>query len=240
LPRFCGSGEPCNTPSSSWAVADGIDPAARKDPMTSTVPSPVAQIEEFAAALRRSVVRVLRSQGGHTAFEIDDIAQDTVMRFLEDPHRVMEAYPAAWVYARASLRSRSSDFARRERTQRGEGARLVQRRGEWTPRRIMISLDQGGRDRDGRPVDLQIADHRENVERVLDRIQVDELLRLLTVRERAILLGVDGFDHSVVEIADALGLRRETVSRLLARIRATVRQVIVAADAALDAAEANA
>lgn len=207
--------------------------------MTSTVPSPAAQIEEFAAALRRSVVRVLRSQGGHTAFEIDDIAQDTVMRFLEDPCRVMEAYPAPWVYARASLRSRSSDFARRERSQRGEGARLVAGRHGSTTRRVAVSLDQGGRGADGRPLDLQIADHRQDVERVLDRIQVDELLRLLTVRERAILLGVDGHDYTVVEIAEALGLRRETVSRLLARIRMTVRQVIVAADAALDACDSE-
>jgi RNA polymerase sigma factor (sigma-70 family) len=208
--------------------------------MTSTLPSPAAQIEEFAAALRRSVVRVLRSQGGHTAFEIDDIAQDTVMRFLENPCGVMEAYPAPWVYARASLRSRSSDFARRERSQRGEGARLVAGPHGDTPRRLAVSLDQGGRGADGAPLDLQIGDPRHDVERVLDRLQVDDLLRLLTVRERAILLGVDGYDYTVVEIADALGLRRETVSRLLARIRARVRSVIVAADAVLDNAEAHA
>jgi RNA polymerase sigma factor (sigma-70 family) len=222
-------------------IRGGRDPPGHEeDPMTSTAPSPAAQIEEFAAALRRSVVRVLRSQGGHTAFEIDDIAQDTVMRFLEDPCRVMEAYPAPWVYARASLRSRSTDFARRERTQRGEGARLVAGRHGLTTRRVAVSLDHGGRGHDGGPIDLQIADPRHDVERVLDRLQVDDLLRMLTVRERAILLGVDGHDYSVVEIADALGLRRETVSRLLARIRARVRSVIVAADAALDAAEAHA
>lgn len=202
--------------------------------------SHAAEVEAYAASLHRVVVQLLRRR--HRAlgpFAQDDIAQEVVVRFLEDPVRVMSAYTQPVVYAMASLRSRATDFERRERSQRGEGARLVATAEGLRPRRIAISLDHGHRGTGDRGADWQIADPRSGSEHVLDRMEVEHILSILTVRERGVLLGVDGYDYSVAEIAEILGLRRETVSRLLNRVRRLTRATVLeAADVALHSSEA--
>ncbi len=176
-----------------------------------------AEVETYAASLHRSVVHILRRR--HRAlgpFARDDVAQDVVLRFLEDPLPVMESYGQPWVYALASLRSRASDFERRERAQRGEGARLVASATACAP--------DGSRCRSTTDTAVRwsgLADRRPPVGPGAGaRPHGGRADPVVPHRARArVLLGVDGYDYSVAEIAEILCLRRETVSRLLNRVR---------------------
>lgn len=64
----------------------------------------------------------------------------------------------------------------------------------------------------------------DELERVLDRISVGELLRLLTERQRSIVVAYYFLDLSQEDIAALLGIRRGTVAATLAHALTRMRQ----------------
>jgi RNA polymerase sigma-70 factor, ECF subfamily len=64
----------------------------------------------------------------------------------------------------------------------------------------------------------------DELDRVLDRISVGELLRLLTERQRAIVVAYYYLDLDQQDIAALLGIRRGTVAATLAHALARMRQ----------------
>jgi RNA polymerase sigma-70 factor (ECF subfamily) len=64
----------------------------------------------------------------------------------------------------------------------------------------------------------------DELDAVLDRISVGELLRLLTERQRAIVVAYYYLDLDQQEIAELLGIRRGTVAATLAHALARMRQ----------------
>jgi RNA polymerase sigma factor (sigma-70 family) len=186
----------------------------------------VETIEAYAAALRRSVVRALGVRVPPGGFGVDDIAQEVVLAFLENPVRIMATYREPWIYARASVASRIVDLGRRERAQRGEGSRLVETHDGRAPRRVVVCLDATGNAVD---LEAELAELARGVDEiVLDRLTVDELLAVLTPTERWLLERVEGGLYTVTEIAAVLGLARETVSRRLSTVRRQLHERVTA------------
>ncbi|MDE3111621.1 MAG: sigma-70 family RNA polymerase sigma factor [Chloroflexota bacterium] len=64
----------------------------------------------------------------------------------------------------------------------------------------------------------------DELDRVLDRISVGELLRLLTERQRSIVVAYYFLDLSQDEIAELLGIKRGTVAATIAQALARMRQ----------------
>jgi RNA polymerase sigma factor (sigma-70 family) len=89
-------------------------------------PAPTGNdVEAYAQAVFRHVLRRLGRRPDVSPFDADDIAMEAVERFLVDATTVMARYPEPHIYAAACVTSRTEDWRRKERAQRSEGARLV-------------------------------------------------------------------------------------------------------------------
>jgi DNA-directed RNA polymerase specialized sigma24 family protein len=89
-------------------------------------PAPTdTDVQAYSEALFRHVLRRLARRADVSPFDRDDIAMDTVERFLADTATVMAHYPEPHIYAAACVAPRTEDWRRKERAQRSEGARLV-------------------------------------------------------------------------------------------------------------------
>lgn len=200
-------------------VVDDIDGAG--DDRTAVPRSSVEQVEAYAAALRRAVVQALSHRPPLGGVSLDDVAQEVVLKFLENPVRIMATYREPWIYARASAASRLVDLGRRDRAQRGEGSRLVVSAEGARTRRTVIELDNASEDHhrsiSGSVVDSAFTRPVEDL--VIDRLVVDEVLSALSADERWLIECVDVWQYTVTEIAAVIGLSRETVSRRLSSLR---------------------
>lgn len=178
-------------------------------------------------ALFRAVHAVVARR--RSADDAIDIASEVVAVFLVDPERIMAAYPDAEAYARAAVRHATIDFDRRQRAQRGQGARLrALPDGEVTVRRSVVSGDAPGLDGAPTPFD-SLADQRaaavdDQVSAWLDsQGTLAALLEGESPDDRRALFLVDGLGYTVHEVAALGGVRRETMSRRLNAVRRRVR-----------------
>lgn len=191
--------------------------------MTTTTTPPaqptVGEIEAYAAALRRSVVHALSRRDHAAGFGVDDVAQEVVLRFLEDPCRVMATYHEPWIYARASTSSRAVDLGRRDRAQRGEGSRLVATDDGMRPARVAVCLDSVAEGVDHRVDFIGSAPAPSVEDTIVERLALDDFLAVLNDEERWLLDCVGVREYTVTEVAELLGLTRETVSRRLSSVR---------------------
>ena len=159
-------------------------------------------------------------------FDADDIAGEVALAVADRPATIMVGYPDPAHYARQRVRHAGISFDRRERVQRGEGARLVVGSdGLQGPGRRYESADawEGGGN--------LLAHATPRVESldaiVADRLATGALLQracegLSPVEFRELWL-VDGCGYTVQEVAELCGQRRETVSRRLSATRRRVR-----------------
>ncbi len=174
-------------------------------------------------AVFREVARI--AARSRRPFDADDIAGEVALAVADRPAIIMGGYPNPVHYARQRARHAGISFDRRERVQRGEGARLVVGSdGLQGPGRRYESADasEGGGDLlshaigRGESLDASVA----------NRLVAGALLRracegLTPVEFRELWL-VDGCGYTVQEVAELCGQRRETVSR---RLSATRRRV---------------
>jgi RNA polymerase sigma factor (sigma-70 family) len=190
-----------------------------------------AAVDQYVAAVFREVVRVA-SKVRH-AFDADDIAAEVAAAVLERPEVIMAAYPDPSRYARVRMRHAGISFDRTQRVQRGEGARLFTGvDGSLTPGRRYVSGSSTGVDGGGELLTLA-ADPAGPFEAAIDdHMWAAALLQcccegLSKTEVREVLL-VDGCGHTVQELAEQCGQRRETVSRRLNNTRRCLRQNYVA------------
>lgn len=176
-------------------------------------------------ALMRAVIRAV---AGRRAADADDIGAAAVTQFLGNDAAVRAAiiarYPDAVVYGRIIARHAMVDHDRRQRVQRGEGARIFRDASGLTrPGRVATSGDATGAD--GAPsVFDRTADNGPAVEEhVVDQLdaltQLAGLLHDFTDGDRDLLLRIDGHGQPIIDVAAAMGIRRETLSRRLSRLR---------------------
>lgn len=184
---------------------------------------------QYAVVLFRHVVRLHARRRPDDA---DDVAATVVEEFLRsDPETrlsIMAEHPDAAKYAQLVTFRAGIDHDRRQRVQRCEGVRLHPLAdGGLTTGRTWTSGDAapaGGAalfERvvdDDTPIDDDVT-HRLAVSRL-----ADEILRCLDDDDRMLLTRIDGLGHAVNDVAVELGVRRETLSRRVNRLRATVRE----------------
>jgi len=183
-----------------------------------------SRLEWYCLELSRQVLRRLTKRA-----DADDVAQRVVERLLQDPERLMAEYPSPAQYAAAATAHTAIGEDRRNRGQRCEGTRLrvlddrtVQARRQW------ISGDALGPD--GEPGaferhadDSELLDER--VARQLDAsLLAGHAVAGLSDDDRRALHLVHVLGHTVKEVAELMGVRRETMSRRMGRILHTVHQ----------------
>ncbi len=183
--------------------------------------------EAYVMAVFREVARI--AARSRRAFDADDIAGEVALAVAHRPAGVMARYPDPVCFARQRARHAGISFDRRQRTQRGEGARLyVQHDGLQQPGRRYLSANVGGLD-GGADLLAQVPDHGAAIQAAsADRMVAAALLQhccdgLSPVEVREVWL-VDGCGYSVQEVAALCGQRRETVSRRLSHSRNHIRQ----------------
>jgi DNA-directed RNA polymerase specialized sigma24 family protein len=164
---------------------------------------------ESYRVLRRS----RRPRGDH-----DDIVSVVVVEAWNLGSSLMDEYRVPEVYARVRTPHAAESFYRRERVQRGEGARLRRHiDGTVAAGRTVISFEAA-------PVESATTDDLED--RILDvavaRAEVGRVLRACAgqVRRADIetYVAVKAHEVPIVEVARRQGLARETVGRRVARV----------------------
>lgn len=200
-----------------------------------------AAIRDYVEAVFREVMRVAaRVRRGDPG----DLADEISAEVLEQPEPIMARYPDPVRYARERVRHAGISLDRRERVQRGEGARLfVDDDGQLRPGRSVVAGDAAVRE--GGPTAFALlADPRSR----FDDAAVDQLMATVLLRQclgaasrqqLTELLLVDALGYEVTEVAELFGQCRETVSRRLSATRRLVRSQAMQAEQAEQATAAE-
>ncbi|MFM8266427.1 MAG: hypothetical protein ACKOA2_00165 [Ilumatobacteraceae bacterium] len=183
---------------------------------------------QYAVVLFRHVVRLHARRRPHDA---DDVAATVVEEFLNhDPETrlsIMAEHPDAAKYAQLVTFRAGIDHDRRQRVQRCEGVRLTPLAdGGLTTGRTWTSGDaapSGGAALFERVIDDDIPIDDEVTHRLAVSRLADEILCDLDDDDRRLLTRIDGLGHAVNDVAAEIGVRRETLSRRVNRLRAVVR-----------------
>ena len=196
--------------------------------MTDSLPVRRADaVDQYVASVFREVIRIA-SKVRHP-FDADDIAVEVAAGVLERPEVIMAAYPDPSRYALVRMRHAGISFDRAQRAQRGEGARLFEGvDGSLAPGRRYVSGNSTGVE-GGEELLSFAADGADPFEAAIDdHMFAAALLRCccdgLTQAEVREVLLVDGCGHTVQDLAEQCGQRRETVSRRLNTTRRRIRQ----------------
>jgi len=183
-------------------------------------------VETYAIAVYREVVRI---QGRRRQLaDADDIAQTIVERFLADAAWLMSRYPDPITFARATAANGATSHDRTQRSQRGEGARLViDADGRRRPARQVVSGSAavGG---SGPSMLEAVRSRGDPVEdEVIEQLVCNALLQRCVTGLRAddveLVYRVHGLGETVVEIARSRGRRREAISRRLSHTHRAIR-----------------
>lgn len=165
--------------------------------------NPCPTVEQYSRELMEALPRALRSAARQS--DVDDAVQETAERFARNPQAVMEAFPVPAEFAWATARHSWIGHCRRQAAQRGEG---------WL----------GGREVSvGNDALLEVAD-KESVEWSVEcQMEVSRVLAYESAGDREALYRVHGLGQEVQQVADELGVRRETLSRRLSSARKHAR-----------------
>lgn len=160
--------------------------------------------------------------------DVDDIVQLEGERVLQKLDRLVVRYPDPVIYARLRAKPAIVDYLRREKSQRGEGCRARRDdRGRLVKGRSVVSGDSRVDDEEDSPrlFDV-IADQRATQHDAADLAETREMLEraLLAVspNEATVLYLAHGLQFRDGEIAEWLGVTRETVNR---KKRGAVRRI---------------
>lgn len=183
---------------------------------------------DFLGDVRAELVRLLRPSC--SAFDADDIAQAVCERLLKRIGFFMERYPSAVVLAGAVMKNATIDYRRTQNSQRGQGAHaLTLADGTVTTRRVVLSGDALVGET-GSPLWEVLPDTAESF--------ADRTIGMLDAAYRAaeVLVGLPSGDRDIArlladgltqsEVADQLGLARETVNRRWRQIQRTAEGLV--------------
>ena len=168
---------------------------------------------DYLARFGAELCRRLRRRNVRDA---DDIAQTEVERVKRRLNEVTSRYPNPEIYARVRLTAAVSDHFRREKVQRGHGAKAtINDEGQLAHGREVISGDA--------PIPLPGSDGTiwetlpdadgDWVGNLNDQLKAAALLRYLSPQDAEIVYLSLGLEYSDAEIANRLGCARETVNR---------------------------
>ncbi len=196
--------------------------------MTDCQPTPRldAAAHDYAVAVFREVMRVAAAV--RRGFDAGDIAAEISAEVLERPESIMSRYPDPVRYARRRVRHAGISHDRRQRVQRGEGARLYpQRDGTLQPGRPYLSGNATPADGGSEWFSTVSDPHSEFETGADEHMAATAALRWccqgLTSTVVHELWLVDGCGYTVLEVAQLCGQRRETVSRRLNQTRRQIR-----------------
>ena len=175
-------------------------------------PNPV---DEYCNAVRQEVARI--AGRNNRPFDVDDIAQAVVARFMEDPVGNMTDQPDPVRYARTRATNAGYDHSRREAGQRGEGVRRLRKATSLGDRAVGSAPSNRGTGLLGDPADLVVG--RVAAEQIL--VCVDDDV------DRAILSQHAFTGDRVTEIAIDRNLSHPTVSRKIGKARQALRPVVM-------------
>lgn len=190
-----------------------------------------AAVRDYVEAVFREVMRVAaKVRRGDPG----DLADEISAEVLEQPQSVMARYPDPVRYARERARHAGISLDRRERVQRGEGARLFNAAdGSQRPGRVGVAGDAAVGDGGPSLFSLLTDPHGQfddaSVERLVAHAALRRSVAGLSRQQLAELLLVDGLGYEVTEVAALFGQRRETISRRLSHTRRHVREHLVMA-----------
>lgn len=213
-------------------VSSSHQPASRKEPTANTfITTPggaehPTNVDAFAEAIRIEAFRLLTIRGRHP-FDADEIAQEIALRFLVRPEDYMARYTPVR-FARVCVRQVSEDVARKNRAGRGEGANLISFIDECgqqakRARRDVVSGYAPAGEGDRQVFDT-VRDHVHPVDdAVIEQVDGERLLAQamakLSERQAHLVIEVLGYGRPVTEVAEEIGVRRETASRELRKAR---------------------
>jgi RNA polymerase sigma factor (sigma-70 family) len=180
----------------------------------------VADDDEYCATVRNTLERVLGSRHQLSRLDAADAASEAVLRLLPKLARTRNAYPNARVYAFAVARSAAEDHRRRERAQRGQGARTITTAdGAVSARRTVIPFNPVHHDRPTGDEPCEQAVVIDLLRRVLDST---------SPADRTLLWRVHADGITVTEAAEQAGLSRSQAIRRLATVVNDIRPRIAA------------
>ena len=159
--------------------------------------------EEVCVALMRSVRRP-----GMSRQDVEDAVGGALLRLVRTLRETRDRYPNPRIYAAAVRSSSTEDHFRRERAQRGQGARTVTGDdGAVTVRRRIVPLDDLHTSPAGTASDP--------TDRTADIAEVRWILAGVPAPQRLLLWRVHAEGATVTEVAEELGWSRTVASRAL-------------------------
>jgi DNA-directed RNA polymerase specialized sigma24 family protein len=171
---------------------------------------------EVIAVLRRSIRRT-----GMSRHDVEDATSAAVERLLRRLVDTRRSYPNPHVYAAAVRSSATEDHFRRERAQRGQGARtVIGEDGAVAVRREIVGCDELLERSDSGAADV--------CEQVVARADVDRLLSVLPAPQRRLVLKVCCEGSTVTDAAADLRWTRTVASRSLSAALHTLRDELAA------------
>lgn len=186
--------------------------------------------DRFAGWLARVRQQSLRiaAASGRPRCDHDDLVSAIVAEAVDHGAALMERYPDACVYARVRFRHAAESFYRRERAQRGHGARLrSDGGGDLVVSRPVVSYE-AARD-NGVEV---VADHDDDrvVELISARDRLGSVLSVCALRvsldDMAAYVLKEAYGVPVSDLAAERGVTRETMSRRISRVARVVDSVV--------------
>jgi RNA polymerase sigma factor (sigma-70 family) len=189
--------------------------------------APREEVAAYIAAVHRTAREVLVRI--HRVWDADDIASEIALALAADATLVMTAYPDPAVFARVRARHAAIQYQRRQRVQRGEGARVFHHAdGTVHPGRTVVSGNvtptEGGAEWLVTYVDGSVLLDEQLTDQMLASVLLADALDGLAVSEREELYLIDGLGWTVQEVAEWRGQRRETVSRRVNAARRLARE----------------
>ncbi|MBU6329715.1 MAG: sigma-70 family RNA polymerase sigma factor [Acidobacteria bacterium] len=176
---------------------------------------PPYDAESYLTILITEVRRRVRFLRNLAVENRDDVAQMAIEAYLRRPDEVRENYPEPGVWAGLKVASAAIDHGRRNAAQRGAGARGT---------RQVIGFDP-----QHEAVDHMFSDPTDPVAALLDHEVLAPILRVLTPADRTLFCLVEGYQYTNREAGRILGLSDSATSKRLKRIRAQVRELVIAA-----------
>jgi DNA-directed RNA polymerase specialized sigma24 family protein len=175
----------------------------------------------YCTEVRSALLRSTRRPGTNRQ-DVEDVTGAVLVRLMPALGEIRERYPNPRIYAAAVRASATEDHFRRERAQRGQGARTVTAAdGSVSVRREIVPLD------DARTMVSPDATS-DPVERAVTRSEVRELLAEVPAPLRLLLWRVHAEGESVTDAAAELGWSRSVASRALSAVVDGLRAKVAA------------
>ncbi len=176
---------------------------------------PQYDAESYQSTLISEVDRRVRYLRTVNEANRGDVAQRTIEKYLGDAEDIRARYPNPGIWAGQRLACEAIDFGRREKAQRGCGARGTRRVDSFDPTDPLTQSI--------------LTDNTDPLETIAASDELAHLLSILSDDDRLLFCMVEGLGYTNREVAGILNISDSTASRRLTRIRRELREFATAA-----------